>query len=123
MKDHNYQWNLLGKVPGCHKWFYGIRPDGRRGISAADHSGYYPDETDDGPLWLRGPFALADRKPEKGESPSNITVDIDVEDDNGKLLELGGTNLSELLYLDSKALISILYGEPPLDQPWRVDHV
>lgn len=43
------RWTILRKVRGNHKWFR-CKETGR--VACADNSGMYPNQTDDGILWL-----------------------------------------------------------------------
>jgi hypothetical protein len=47
--ENKYKWTLIVAAPNGHRFFKDER-SGR--ISIADDSGTYPDETDDGVLWL-----------------------------------------------------------------------
>lgn len=47
-------WQALGQLEGGLKLFCykGINPVHDNAVAIADQSGYYPEQTDDGPLWI-----------------------------------------------------------------------
>jgi hypothetical protein len=47
-------WTALGQLEGGLKLFcyHGINPTLDNAVAVADQSGYYPEQTEDGPLWI-----------------------------------------------------------------------
>lgn len=95
---HNYQWRYYSRVTGCHRWFHGKKPDGTTGIAVCDESGKYPDETDDGVLWLDKSQPIEILEPcdvMDDHSEWWVSVRIALLDNAGNRKWLGGTNLKE----------------------------
>ena len=73
------RWSLLASVPRCHRFFQCLST-GR--IAMADRSGYYPEQTDDGVLYLDRPEAgeiVFDACWQPGRRPSAL-VEVTRED-------------------------------------------
>jgi len=92
-----YQWEHLFSVPGCHRWFSGIKPDGMMGIAVADGSGETPDQTDDGVLWLDKSVPMMCDSYRELDTCGDFwqACEIPLLDDEGKRHWLGGSNLRE----------------------------
>lgn len=98
IKDHDdkvFEWRLIFKVRRCHKWF---RDDRTGRIAAADYSGDYPDDTDDGVLWL-------DTSRPVSISPDGHNVRIWMQNHTGMYTLLGGTNAIEARELIDRGFV------------------
>lgn len=95
-----FEWRLVFTVPRCHKWF---RDDRTGRIAVADYSGHYPDETDDGVLWLDTTRPVSIR-------PDGRDVRIWVQSYMGCSRVLGGTNAIEARELIDRGFVK--------QEPW-----
>lgn len=80
------RWQFLFSVTGCHKWFR----DSNGKIAVADYSGHYPNQTDDGVLYLD-----TEKRIVISRDGADENVKISLIDAKGNSLMLGGTNRHE----------------------------
>ena len=88
----SYKWRLELHVGCCHRWFRDLLTDR---ISAADESGEYPEDTDDGVLWLDTTSSIALHYDYDGEGRYCEEIQIPLLNVQGQRTWLGGTTERE----------------------------
>jgi hypothetical protein len=98
-----YNWASPVTLPDEHRIFHGsLNPftndkavvEQSKGVAIADNSGYWPDETDDGVLWLDMDWNLIISSPDK-------VLCVPVKNDAGERFSTV-TDMSSLLYLSAE---------------------
>lgn len=104
--DREYFWEMVLKVPRCHRWFRGVKSDGTQGVAVCDESGSFPEETDDGVIWLDEKMPMLIESNQTEEDRRNMYAGcfatIYGRREDGSPAEIGGTNGQEVMYINQR---------------------